>query len=100
MKEGFVYIMSNKNRTTIYIGVTNNLEERLRDHKKGVGSVFTSKYNLTDLIYFERIMGMQNAIDREKQLKRRHKDWKWELIKKENPKLDDLAADWFEEECD
>ncbi len=41
-------------------------------------------------------MGMQNAIDREKQLKRWHKDWKWELIKKENPELADLAGDWFD----
>ena len=57
MKEGFVYIMSNKNRTTIYIGVTSELEHRVKAHKSGVGSVFTSKYNLTDLIYFERING-------------------------------------------
>ena len=98
MKEGFVYIMSNKNRTTLYIGVTSNIEQRVKSHKKGVGSVFTSKYNLTDLLYFERIMGMQNAIDREKQLKRWHKDWKWELIKKENPRFDDLAAKWYEGE--
>ncbi len=49
--------MSNKNRTTIYIGVTSELEHRVKAHKSGVGSVFTSKYNLTDLIYFERING-------------------------------------------
>jgi len=95
MKEGFVYITSNKNRTTLYIGVTSDLERRVLEHKTGKGSIFTSKYNLTDLLYFEQIMGMQNAIDREKQLKNWHKEWKWNLIKEENPDLADLAADWY-----
>ena len=98
MKEGFVYIVSNKNRTTTYIGVTNNLERRMLEHKSGKGSVFTTRYNLTDLLYYERIMGMQNAIDREKQLKNWHKDWKWNLIKEENPTLLDLSKDWFSDE--
>jgi putative endonuclease len=98
MKQGFVYIMSNKNRTTLYIGVTNDLERRVLEHKSGKGSVFTSKYKLTDLLYFEQIDGFQNAINCEKQLKNWHKDWKWKLIKEENPDLTDLAADWFPEE--
>src|SRR5690554_5858938 len=98
MKQGFVYIMSNKNRTTIYIGVTSNLERRILEHKSGVGSMFTKRYNLHDLIYFERISGMLNAINREKQLKRWHKQWKWNLIKEENPQLVDLAWDWYTKE--
>ena len=98
MKVGFIYIMSNKNRTTLYIGVTNNLERRVLEHRSGEGSVFTSKYNLTDLVYFERISGMQNAIKREKQLKNWHKEWKWNLIKEENPELKDIAIDWFSKE--
>ena len=53
MKGGFVDIMSNKNRTTFYIGVTSDLKTRISDHKSGVGSGFSSKYNLTDLLYFE-----------------------------------------------
>ncbi len=89
--------MSNKNRTTIYIGVTNDLERRVLEHKSGFGSVFTKRYCLHDLIYYESIYGMQNAIDREKQLKNWHKEWKWNLIKEENPKLEDLAVDWFTE---
>jgi putative endonuclease len=96
-KEGFVYIMSNKNRTTLYIGVTNDLEVRVLQHKAGL-SAFTKKYNLFDLIYFERILGMQDAIAREKQLKNWHKDWKWNLVKEYNPELLDLAADWFTKE--
>lgn len=95
MKIGFVYILSNKNRTSNYIGVTSNLELRILSHKALLGSKFTSKYKLTDLVYYERIHGMQNAIDREKQLKRWHKEWKWNLIKEENSDLNDLAKDWF-----
>jgi len=98
MKTGFVYIMSNLNRTTIYIGVTSDLERRILQHKMGVGSKFTTKYKLYSLVYFEEIQGMQNAIDREKQLKNWHKEWKWNLIKEQNPKLEDLAKDWYREE--
>lgn len=74
MKHGYVYIMSNRNRTTTYIGVTSNLERRILEHKTGFGSKFTKRYNLVDLLYFETIFGMMNAIDREKQLKNWHKD--------------------------
>lgn len=98
MKKGYVYIMSNKNRTTTYIGVTNDIERRVLEHKTGYGSTFTKRYNLHDLLYYESIKGMQNAINREKQLKNWHKDWKWNLIKKENPELVDLSADWFTDE--
>ena len=98
MKTGYTYIMSNKNRTTLYIGVTNNIERRVLQHKSGHGSVFTSRYNLIDLMYYETIWGMQNAIDREKQLKNWHKEWKWNLIKEKNPDLIDLAKDWFTDE--
>ena len=95
MDEGFVYIMSNKNRTTNYIGVTNNIERRVMEHKCGLGSKFTSKYNLHDLMYNEHFNGIEIAIKREKQLKTWHKKWKWDLIRTENPKLKDLAANWF-----
>jgi len=95
MKEGYVYIMSNKSRTTIYIGVTSNLEQRVLEHKTGFGSKFTKKYNLHYLIYFESTGGIEDAILREKQLKKWHKDWKWNLIKQENTELIDLAEDWF-----
>lgn len=93
-KTGFVYIMSNKNRTTFYIGITNNLERRVAEHKRGEGSTFTSKYKLFYLMYFEMILDVKQAIAREKQLKRWHRDWKINLIKSENPKMKDLAADW------
>jgi len=98
MKQGYIYILSNENRTTLYIGVTNNLKRRVLEHKSGYGSIFTERYNLHDLLYYEEIMGMQNAINREKQLKNWHKDWKWNLIKEENQELKDIAADWFSKE--
>ncbi len=98
MKEGYVYIMSNKRRTTLYIGVTGDLENRILQHKCGYGSAFTTKYKLTDLLYFEQIEGMDDAIAREKQLKNWHRRWKWNLIKEENPEFIDLASDWFSKE--
>jgi len=96
MKQGYVYIVSNKNRTTLYIGVTNNIMRRIMEHKSGQGSIFTSRYQLHDLMYFEQISGMQNAINREKQLKNWHREWKWNLIKEANPELVDLAKEWNE----
>lgn len=95
MKIGYIYILSNSSRTVNYIGVTSNLELRILAHKALAGSVFSKKYRLTSLVYYERIFGMQNAINREKQLKRWHKEWKWELIKEENPDLIDIAAKWY-----
>ena len=97
-KAGYVYIVSNKNRSTFYIGVTNDIERRMLEHKSGNGSKFTKKYNLHDLLYFEMILGFAQAIEREKQLKNWHREWKINLIKSENPEMKDLAADWFTEE--
>ena len=95
MEEGFVYILSNKNRTTTYIGVTNDIERRIVEHKSGFGSKFASRYNLINLMHFEHFDTIVDAIDREKQLKNWHREWKWNLIKEENSNLEDLAGDWF-----
>lgn len=94
LTNAFIYIMSNKNLTTFYIGVTNDLERRVKEHKQGDGSEFTSKYNLTHLVYYEIISDIKTAIKREKQLKNWHRDWKIDLIKELNPQMLDLAADW------
>ncbi len=82
--------MTNKYRTTFYIGVTNDLHKRIVEHQNGIGSEFTRKYNLKDLIYFEKFTDINQAIAREKQLKNWHKDWKLNLIKKSNPTLKTL----------
>jgi len=98
MKDGYTYILSNKNRTTFYIGVTNDLERRMFEHKAYKGSTFCKKYNLNELVYFEHFDFMMDAIDREKKLKRWRKQWKWELIKELNPGLVDLSKPWFDKE--
>jgi len=98
MKLGYVYILSNKNRTTLYVGLTSNLENRILYHTLGKGSAFTNRYGVVDLLYYESIFGMGHAIRREKQLKNWHRDWKWNLIKSVNEDLSDLANDWFSRE--
>jgi putative endonuclease len=94
LTNAYVYIMSNKTRSTLYIGVTNHLERRVREHRNGIGSDFTKKYRLIELVYFESISSISLAIQREKQLKRWHREWKMNLIKELNPELIDLAKDW------
>jgi putative endonuclease len=90
----YVYIMSNYARTTFYVGVTNNIERRVAEHKSLKGSVFTSKYKLTDLVYYEEIYGPLTAIQREKQIKNRPRQWKLDLIMERNPEMTDLAKVW------
>ena len=72
-KQGFIYILTNKSRTVLYIGVTSDLQRRVLEHKAEKGAEFSSKYKTFYLLYFEQINGMQNAINREKQLKNWHK---------------------------
>lgn len=90
MKKGFVYILSNFARTTIYTGVTSNLQSRVSEHRNGTASQFTSKYKLYYLLYYEEFQSIQLAIAREKQLKRWHREWKFNLIRSVNPELKDL----------
>ncbi len=87
--------MTNKHHTTLYVGVTNNLIRRAYEHKEKINKGFTSKYNLTKLIYFEDTTDVYQAICREKQLKNWHRQWKINLIKNTNPNFYDLASDWY-----
>ena len=89
-----VYILTNYNETTFYIGVTGNLQKRVWEHKNKVVDSFSKKYNLTKLVYYELTENVESALNREKQLKRWHREWKINLIKQMNPNLDDLSADW------
>jgi putative endonuclease len=82
--------MTNKYRTTFYIGVTSNLKKRIAEHYQGLGSKFTAKYQLTDLVYFEIFTDIIQAIAREKQLKNWRHDWKVNLIKEQNPTLETI----------
>lgn len=91
MKQYYIYILTNKYRTTFYIGMTNDLNRRTSQHNDSMGSVFTSKYNLTDLIYYELYNNVDQAISREKKLKNWKKEWKINLIKTTNPNLETLT---------
>ena len=87
----YVYIISNRYRTVFYTGMTNDLERRIWEHKSGEGSNFTSRYRVTDLLYYEEFSQVKEAISREKQLKRWGRRKKLDLIKTLNPEMVDLA---------
>ncbi len=95
LKNGYVYIMSNRLCTTLYVGVTADLKKRVSQHKNGTGSKFTSKYFLTNLVYYEQLFSMGAAIKREKQLKNWHREWKMNLIREQNPSCVDLYDELF-----
>lgn len=84
----YVYILSNRHRTVLYLGMTNDLQRRVREHRAGEPGSFTNRYNVTDLVYFERYDTPSAAIEREKQLKRWRRDKKDALIASKNPDMD------------
>ena len=90
----FVYILTNTHNTTIYIGVTNDLQRRLYEHKNHLVSGFTKQYNLHKLVYFECTSDVRAAIAREKQLKGWTRAKKNALIESENPQWRNLSEDW------
>jgi putative endonuclease len=91
MKVGFVYILTNKNHTTLYVGVTSDLFNRTLDHRDKVfPKSFTAKYNLSKLVHYEMFDSIIDAIAREKQLKAGPRKRKEELINKFNPEWKDL----------
>lgn len=91
MKAGFVYIITNKNHTTFYIGVTSNLPSRISDHRnRRFRSSFSAMYNLNKLVYWEAFQEIGDAIGREKQLKAGSRQKKISLINAFNPEWKDL----------
>lgn len=90
----YVYILSNKKNGTLYIGVTNSIDRRMHEHKNKLVKGFTSRYNVNKLMYFESFQYINNAIKREKQLKNWNRQWKIDLIEKENFNWEDLSKDW------
>ena len=89
-KNGYVYILTNKNNTTLYIGVTSNLAKRIYEHKNKLIDGFTQKYNLTKLVYYEIFDDITQAIAREKQIKGGSRKKKEELINSMNELWIDL----------
>ncbi len=94
MKQYYVYMMSSKTRT-LYVGVTNNLERRVSEHKHKQTPGFTSTYNLTWLVYYAETNDIREAIAREKQIKAWSRAKKVALIEEMNPEWEDLAAGWY-----
>jgi len=92
VKQPCVYILASREYGTLYIGVTSNLVARLWRHRAGQLRGFTSRYRVYRLVRFEQFETMYNAISREKQLKRWHRQWKIKLIESENPQWVDLAV--------
>ncbi|WP_298510142.1 GIY-YIG nuclease family protein [uncultured Kordia sp.] len=87
-----VYIITNKPKGVLYIGVTKDLKRRIRQHKNKVHpTTFSARYNLNMLVYFENHKEKEAALLREKRMKKWNRDWKVELIEKDNPNWEDLV---------
>ena len=95
MKSYHVYILSNKRNGTLYIGITNNLERRVYEHKNNLIDGFTKKYQIHKLVYCEATNDVVSVLQREKELKKWSRSWKIRLIEKENKNWDDLAKNWI-----
>ncbi|WP_081096556.1 GIY-YIG nuclease family protein [Vibrio sp. CUB2] len=89
-----VYILTSKNNSVLYIGVTSQLPHRIWQHKNGVVEGFTKKYHVHKLVYFEQFEDMATAINREKQLKQWKREWKLDLVRKTNPDFLDLSNEF------
>lgn len=94
-KGGWVYIMADRYRGAMYVGVTANLVARVQQHREGSGSDHVARYGITRLVYNERHDEIVQAIAREKQLKRWRREWKFALIEADNPDWQDLWEEWF-----
>ena len=95
MEKSYIYFLTNKNDTVIYIGVTSDLTKRVYQHKTKAFKGFTAKYNCNKLIYFEEFDSINVAIEREKQLKSGSRKKKEDLIHEVNPEWLDLSDSWL-----
>jgi putative endonuclease len=87
----YVYILASRRHGTLYVGITNDLRTRLEQHRLGLGSAFVRKYGVDRLVYVETYEWAEDAIRREKQLKKWNRDWKIQLIEKDNLEWRDLS---------
>ncbi|MEQ9166836.1 MAG: GIY-YIG nuclease family protein [Fulvivirga sp.] len=90
----YVYLLTNKNNSVLYTGFTDNLDRRIFEHKNQLVSGFTSKYNCNKLVYFEEFIEKDEALHRERQLKRYRRSWKENLINENNPEWKDLYGNY------
>jgi putative endonuclease len=91
----YIYILSNRKRGTLYIGVTNSVQRRVWQHKNKQAACFTRRYGVNRLVYFESFRQVENAIRRETEIKGWLRSRKIELIEANNPAWDDLSAGWY-----
>lgn len=89
-KQSYVYILTNEYNSTFYVGVTSNLSKRIFEHKGKFVDGFTKKYNVIKLVYYEVFEDIEFAFNREKQLKKWKREYKINLINRQNPNFDDL----------
>jgi len=89
----FVYLLASRRRGTLCVGVTNDLLKRVWQHKQGLVEGFTKRYGIKTLVWYEQTDSIESAMTREKQIKKWNRDWKVELIEKNNPQWKDLYED-------
>ena len=90
----YVYLITNWNNKVMYVGVTNNLERRIYEHKNKLVKGFTEKYNVNKLVYFEETRDVTAAIEREKEIKKWRREKKNQLVNRINPTWKDLSSGW------
>jgi len=93
MKNYYIYILASKKNGTLYIGVTGDLIKRVDEHKQNTVAGFTKKYNVHTLVYYEVFQDIEEAILREKQMKKWNRSWKINLIEEKNPEWKDLYSE-------
>ena len=86
----YVYILTNFSKTVLYTGVTTKLYQRITEHKNDLGSTFTRKYKVKNLVWYQAFNRIEDAIHKEKQIKRWRRSWKEDLVNKQNPAWKDL----------
>ena len=89
-KKFYVYILTKARNSTFYVGMTSDLPKRIWEHKHEVADGFTKKYSIKNLVYYEIFDDVENAIKREKRLKKWNRAWKIKVIEEQNPNWDDL----------
>ena len=93
-KSYYVYLLTNWNNQVMYVGVTNNLERRMYEHKEKIVKGFTEKYNVNKLVYYEETSDIVEALNREKEIKKWRRDKKNRLVENTNPLWHDLSEDF------
>ena len=92
-KSYYVYILASKRNGTLYIGVTNDLKRRVREHKNGLVKGFSKKYRVNNLVYYEETPDVISALTREKQMKKWKRNWKLKAIERDDPNWKDLSEE-------